>query len=215
MKANTHTGSLLKCTALAALAALMALSPIQQSFAQTAFNTRSFGSEIQVNGTSNLHDWSMKGSGLSCEAQFTVNSASVLQLLTLNGLNFSMPVTNLKSGESLLNTRAYKAMNAEKYSHINFKMSSATISPQGNNRYIIKANGQLTISGVTREVSLQASSSILADHTVVITGSKKIKMSEFGIKPPSFMLGALRTGDEVTIDFNLKFNEPKQLTAKN
>ena len=215
MKPRTFADMIVTKTMLLAFALLIAASLSNQLQAQTSFNTKAFNSEVKVLGTSNLHDWTMKGSDLTCEAQFTVNTASIFQILSLNGLTFSMPVNNLKSGESLLNTRAYKALNAEKYPNIHFKLLSASIIPQGNSRYQIKATGVLTISGQSREVTMLVNSSILADRTVLVTGSKKIKMSEFGIKPPSFMLGALRTGDEVTIDFTLKLNEPKLLTAKN
>jgi hypothetical protein len=44
------------------------------------------------------------------------------------------------------------------------------------------------------------------DKTITITGAQKIKMSEFGVKPPTFMLGALKVGDVVTVEYNLKFN---------
>ena len=209
MKPKASAARLLNKKSLLVLIALMFSLQYQLS-AQTAFNTRSFNSEVKVLGTSNLHDWTMKGSGLTCEAQFTVSTGSLFQLLTLNGLTFNMPVANLKSDESLLNSRAYKAMNAEKHKNISFRMSSAVISPQSTNQYVVRASGQLTISGVTRDVTLQATLQIQQDRTVVVvTGSQKIKMSEFGITPPSFMLGALRTGDNVTIDFNLRFSDPK------
>ena len=198
--------------ALISISSALRISPViilllisQYSFSQVSFASRSSQSEIKVKGTSNLHDWTMKGNTLTCDAQFTVQSAAVNKLLSLNGLSFSVPVKNLKSGESLLDSRAYKAMKADKYSQVSFKMSSAVVTPLNNNQYQIKATGQLSISGVTKEVTLLANGTINTDRSMNISGSKTIKMSDFGIKPPSFMLGALKTGDEVTIDFNLKF----------
>jgi len=32
---------------------------------------------------------------------------------------------------------------------------------------------------------------------------KKIKMSDYGIDPPSFMFGTVKTGDEMTVSFNV------------
>lgn len=214
MKPRHYADIIVSKTILLVFTALIGLSVSNQLQAQTTINIKALNSEVKVLGTSNLHDWTMKGSGLTCEAQFTINATSILQLLSLDGLTFSIPVTNLKSSESLLNTRAYKALNADKYSQISFKLSSAVVTPQGGSKYVITAQGLLTISGVTRGLTLVANTEILADGTVAIAGSKVIKMSEFGITPPSFMLGALKTGDKITIDFALKFNEPKLLTAK-
>ena len=41
---------------------------------------------------------------------------------------------------------------------------------------------------------------VLPNGDIEIKGTKKILMSNHGIKPPSFMLGALKVGDEVTLD---------------
>jgi hypothetical protein len=31
----------------------------------------------------------------------------------------------------------------------------------------------------------------------------RIKMSEYNVEPPSFMFGAMKTGDEITVKFNV------------
>ena len=162
------------------------------------------GSLLKVEGTSNLHDWVMQAQNVPAEAELTFKGE---QLQNINALNITLPVTNLKAKEDLMNTRAYKALNAEKYNKITFKLSSATVSPAQNNQYTVKANGVLTISGVSKDVALQVKAVENADGSITFTGSRKIKMSEFGIKPPSFMLGALKVGDEVTVDFTLKLKK--------
>lgn len=167
---------------------------LQNAQAQTAFKAVA-GSQIKVNGTSNLHDWTMAASSFNCTASATVKGD---QLQDITALSFVLPVTNLKAKEDLMNTRAYKALNQEKYNQITFKLTDAVISGK-----TVKATGNLTISGVTNPVTLQANYAVNGDE-VVFKGSKAIKMSDFKIKAPSFMMGALKTGDEVTIDLALK-----------
>jgi hypothetical protein len=36
-----------------------------------------------------------------------------------------------------------------------------------------------------------------------ISGSKKLKMTEFDMVPPTALMGTIKTGDEVTVTFNL------------
>jgi polyisoprenoid-binding protein YceI len=72
---------------------------------------------------------------------------------------------------------------------------------------IINAVGDLTIGGVTNQVSLQAAYVLNADESITCTGTKSIKMSDYEIKAPSFMLGSLKTGNEVIIDILLKLKE--------
>ena len=155
-------------------------------------------SSIKVLGTSNMHDWDMAADNFSCEGNFNVKNG-VLE--DVSSLSFSLPVTNLKGKESLLNSRAYKALNSEKHKTITFKLTSATVVP---GQKVINANGNLTISGVTRPVTLKTNYVVNADQSITCKGSETLKMSTYGVKAPSFMMGALKTGDQVTIDFVLK-----------
>ena len=164
--------------------------------AQTAYKVLP-GSHIKVNGTSNLHDWTMLATNFSCTANVTLKAD---QLQDISGLNFVLPVKNLKSKEDLMDTRAYKALNAEKFNQISFKLTDAVVNAQQKS---VKATGSLTISGVTNQVVIQANYTTSGDE-ILFKGSKSIKMSDFKIKAPSFMMGALKTGDEVVIDISLK-----------
>lgn len=158
-------------------------------------------SQIKVAGTSNLHDWDMTANNFTCEGNFSVTDGV---LKDLSSMTFTLPVTSLKSKEKLMDTRAYKAMNAEKFKTITFKLTDATIAPQ---QKTIKANGNLTISGVTKPVTIQSTYVVNTDGSITIKGSEPLKMSSHGMKAPSFMMGALKTGDDVTIDFLLKLKK--------
>jgi len=163
---------------------------------QTAFKSVA-GSHIVVKGTSNLHDWSMTATNLTCEGTFTLKDD---QLQDITALTFTLPVQSLKSKEDLMNTRAYKALKAEQFNKVTFKLSDATVLPQ---QKVIKANGNLSIAGVTKQVSLQTNYTVNGNE-LNCKGTKVIKMSDFNIKAPSFMMGALKTGDEVSIEIALK-----------
>jgi polyisoprenoid-binding protein YceI len=63
----------------------------------------------------------------------------------------------------------------------------------------------MQISGVTKDIVLYADAVQNSDQTVSCTGTAKLKMSDYGISPPTFMLGALKVKDDVTINYNLKF----------
>jgi hypothetical protein len=181
---------------------LSGLSVFNLSAQTTSYQSIPSNSSIKVLGSSNIHDWTMKDNDLSAGAAFIFKDG---KLSDMTALNFTMKVKNLKSDEELLNTRAYKALNAEKYSTINFKLSAATATPLANGHYTIKASGKMQISGVTKDIVLYADAVQNSDQTVSCTGTAKLKMSDYGISPPTFMLGALKVKDDVTINYNLKF----------
>ena len=161
---------------------------------------------IKVLGTSNLHNWSMETKEISCSARFGFASdGSLPQFLT--ALELSIPVHNLKSGESSMDSRAYNAMKADKFGMITFSSASAVIVPGQRNQFQIKSTGSLKIAGATQPVTLIVACQVNADGSIVCKGSQQIKMTDYQIKPPSFMLGALKTGDELTINFSMIFKK--------
>ncbi|HET8828034.1 MAG TPA: YceI family protein [Pelobium sp.] len=172
----------------------------QQVKAQSVY-TLALGSQISVAGTSNLHDWTMNASKFSVDGKLTVVSG---QLKDINSLVFVLPVKNLKSKESLMDTRAYKTLNVETHDKMIFKLTGATVVEA---QKIVKVTGNLTIAGVTKAIALQANYTVAADESVTFKGSKAIKMSDFKIKAPSFMMGALKTGDDLIINITLKLKK--------
>lgn len=165
-------------------------------YAQTAFKSAA-GSVITVKGTSNIHDWTMQATSFSTDGSFVLKGD---QLQDIKTLNFVLPVANLKAKEDLMTTRAHKALKADEFNKIVFKLTDATVVP---GQKIIKVTGNLTIAGATNAISLQANYSVNGDE-LTCKGSKSIKMSDFKLKAPSYMMGAMKTGDEVTIEFTLK-----------
>jgi polyisoprenoid-binding protein YceI len=159
--------------------------------------------DIKVLGTSNLHNWSMEAKDLSCSAKFTFGSVAASPPTALNSFDLAIPVHNLKSGESLMDSRAYTAMKADKFSAITFAQASSVILPGKNGQFQIRSTGNLTIAGTTQSVVVTASCQSNPDGSITCSGSQQVKMTDYQIKPPSFMLGALKTGDALTINFSL------------
>lgn len=159
---------------------------------------------IKVKGSSNLHDWVMNAKTGSIEANLNLTS-NVSYLAGIQSLSFTLPVKNLKSTEgSTMDNRAYDAMKADKYPNISFSLLTATPVSNDGNKSQFKVTGNLTISGVTKQIEMVANATKNADGSVIITGSQNIKLTQFGIKPPSFMFGALKVTDNLTIDYAVR-----------
>ncbi|WP_259067359.1 YceI family protein [Mucilaginibacter sp. X4EP1] len=161
--------------------------------------------DMKLSGTSTLHKWAMDAKTFSGSADFTFKSPG--QLSSLTSLTFALAVADLKSGESGLDKNAYKALNAKEYKDITYKLLSATITTKDGGKYLIKAHGDLTIAGVTKEVLMDVSCSVNKDGTITCTGSQTLNMTDYAVKPPKFMLGAMKTGDAITLDFTLVYKK--------
>ncbi|MDB5156633.1 MAG: hypothetical protein JWR50_1340 [Mucilaginibacter sp.] len=159
---------------------------------------------MKLSGTSTLHNWTMNAQTFIGEAQFAVKEH---QISTLKALTFSMAVTDLKSGESGLDKNAYKALKSNDFKSISYKLTSATVLPGKGNKFEIKTEGNLTIAGVTKEVIIYVYATLNANDTITCTGSEKLNMTDYQVKPPKFMLGAMKTGDAINLDFTLVYRK--------
>jgi len=184
---------------------ILAAVALVSTFATNAQTTRKNTAFIvKVSGSSNLHDWTMEAKSGTIEGNLNLAS-NVSYLAGIQSLSFNLPVKNLKSTEgNLMDTRAYDALKADKFPTISFKLLTATPVSNSANKSQFKVTGQLTISGNTKEIEMVANSTKNADGSVIITGQQKLKLTQFGIKPPSFMFGALKVTDNLTIDYTVR-----------
>jgi len=163
---------------------------------------RSQNLSIVLSGTSTLHDWDMKSSKGTTDVNFEVAND---KLTGISGLSFVMPAESLKSEHSAMDKNAYKALNTDKNKNISFVQTSATVSPIDANTYQLKLIGKLTIAGTTKVTDLVATAKYnAADKSFTVSGTKKFKMSEYGVKPPTVMMGTIKTGDPLTVTFTTK-----------
>lgn len=176
--------------------------------AQTTYKiNESKDMDMKLSGTSTLHKWTMDAKTFSGGADFNFKPGSSAELISVKSLAFSLEVANLKGSENGLNNNAYKALKAKEYKDIDYKLLSATISPVKDNKFLIKAHGNLTIAGVTKEIDMDVWCIVNQDKTITCTGSEKLNMTDYAVKPPTFMLGAMKTGDAITLDFTLVYKK--------
>lgn len=170
--------------------------------AQTNYHSKS--ATITIKGTSNVHDWEMKAANGHTEATFTINTAGKVTAIT--SLSFKLAVKSLKSDHTGMDNNTYKALKEKANPNMTFVLTSGTITETSANNYLIKCNGQLTIAGKTNQTEIMATGVYNpADKSFVVSGLKKMKMTDYGVAPPKALLGTIKTGNEVIIGYTLKF----------
>jgi polyisoprenoid-binding protein YceI len=166
---------------------------------------RSQVSDIEIAGTSSIHDWEMKSDKAQFDATFILKDD---KLASISALSFSVPAESLKSGHGGMDNNAYKALKTTDHKNISFVLSSVQVIPVDATTYQLKCRGKLTISGTTHETDLLVNCKWnVAEKSFNCTGSKKIKMTDYNVKPPVIMMGAIKTGNDITINYNLKVHK--------
>jgi polyisoprenoid-binding protein YceI len=183
--------------------ALLTLSLSALVNAQTKYHASY--TKVAIAGTSTFHDWDMISEKANCDISFNFDGVNITGL---SSLLFTVKSETLKSDHKGMDKNAYKALNTEKFPDISFTSSYANIRPNGPNNYIVSAKGKMTISGTTKEVWLAANCTVNPqDMSIQSTGSLKIKMTEYNVEPPTFMFGAMKTGDEITVKYNVNLKK--------
>lgn len=171
----------------AAVVAMVFLSGF--SFAQKITGK---STKVNIAGTSTLHKWDMNAS--------TATFTGVADGNNIKDVKFVMAPTALKSNESAMDKNAYKALKTDKYNTITFV--AANITPVNGKANI---NGKLTIAGVTKAVNFPATV-VKNGASYTIKATETIKMTDYGVTPPTFMMGAVKTGNDLTINVNIVAN---------
>ncbi len=158
---------------------------------------------VKMYGTSTLHDWEMEASRAKGEAQLIFNAENESELTSMKSLTFTLEVKDLKSDNSGLDKNAYKALKADKYKYISYKLVSAKLSPEKGG-YLAQTKGKLTIAGITNDIAMDIHL-IVDKNTITYKGSYQLNMSDYNVEPPSFMMGMMSTGDELKISFDVTY----------
>ena len=156
-------------------------------------------STIRVDGTSNIHDWHATTSEITATIQVAppVGASSSVESVTL-----TLPVKSLKSGKGGLDKNLYKALKADQNPTITFVMKTYSAAPSGD-AYAAVITGDLTVNGVTRPVQAEATMTSDGKGGLRAVGTSAMKMTDFGVKPVTALLGTIRTGDAITVKFDL------------
>lgn len=154
-------------------------------------------SELTVYGTSSLHDWH-----IVTEDQKGSLVIEKTQELAIKKMNIEAVSESLKSGKRSMDKNTYKSLNTDRYKTITFQFIETKSSTKLDNKnYKVEIYGNLTITGVTKKVSLNFNLA-LAENEIHLTGEKALKLTDFDIEPPKALFGTITTGDDITIKFN-------------
>lgn len=176
---------------------LFVISAVAHTQTYKLDNSTSF---MKIEGTSSLHDWH-----IDVENQAGNLNLEQSETITVKELNITVESESLKSGKSKMDKNTYKALETDDYKKITFKLTKTSeIKKISDNTYQLNGIGELTIVGNTKEIPMSLKLE-MKDSMVLISGKNEIKMTDFGVEPPTALLGTIKTGDAITISYKSTF----------
>jgi hypothetical protein len=162
-------------------------------------------SRLWVEGTSTVRSWTCKATTL--DATIEAASANAVEAIVagekaIRTVDVKIPVEKLDCANGTMNEHMKKALKAKENPVIAFKVTSYDVAKSATG-VAGTLNGQLTLSGTTKPIAVKATGIAGPDGTLHVVGTHEFQMTEFGVKPPTLMLGTMKVGDKVKVSFDL------------
>ena len=187
-----------------ALIAMVTAAARAQSTAELAVGSES---RVWIEGSSNIHSWSCSATAvdatIAVEVAFKEDPDFPRYLRTVR---VKVPVTALKCGRDQMDKslrRALKADDTTRSPYITAIFEAVRDGSDTTNALTVNTIGTLEIAGHENRVKMDVGTTRLANGTIEARGEVPILMSDFGVKPPTALFGALRASDRVIVKFAL------------
>ena len=175
------------------------------------------GTELTISGTSNVHDFHCKTNRINAYIDVDPGYTKDLTKVTrpIVSVKVNIAVKSLSCGNKKMDENMYATLKADQNQLIRYTLSGYDILNGSATAFAAKTNGTLTILGKDKTVAMKVDATRLAEGKATAEGEETLLMSDFGIKPPSFMFGTMKVGNEVKVKFNLTVGPEliAQLTA--
>lgn len=162
-------------------------------------------SRLSFDGTSTVRNWSCTAGSIDAaiEAEGDGPVGAVLQARkAVEEVVLTFPVDRLECGNGTMNGHMRKALNAETHRTITFRLTGYELAAGAPVAGTLR--GTLTINGVTKPIVLRAQFSAAPGGALRVAGSYPLTMTDWQVTPPTLMLGTLKVGPVVTVQFDLQ-----------
>lgn len=170
-------------------------------------------SRLWIEGSSNVNQFECQAEEYQGEATVpeTENESSSYPVAQANEtlfLKLDIRVDSIECGKRKMNHDLQKALKAEQHPEISFLFQEANILDEPNlnqNEDIFKlqVKGLLTVAGTTKEISFTTEAHYINEGRVSARGGTTINMTDFGVEPPTALMGLIRANEELTVNFDL------------
>ena len=105
-------------------------------------------------------------------------------------------VCDVRAGARVIavNDHMLRALKATEYPVIGFTLSDYELARVENGQSV-QLTGELSLGGTRKSVVIHAIATEGPNGTLRVAGTYEIRMTEFGLNPPSLMLGTIKVND--------------------
>lgn len=161
-------------------------------------------SRLWLEGTSTVQRFECRAPRFDADVQARPDAAAAVLKggKAVETVTVTVAAAALDCGNATMNEHMLKAVRAKEHPTIEFRLTSYELTPAQAGTGI-RMNGRLTLGGTERPITLRAEATGSADGGLRVVGVHDVRMTEFGLKPPSLMMGTMKVGDVVKVRYDL------------
>jgi polyisoprenoid-binding protein YceI len=191
------------------IAAALVLAGAFNSNADPVRYQASPGSKVKLEGTSTIHDWTVEsgimGGFIEFQSEYPLDPAKPNSETKITPkVQVTIPVRSLKSGKGSMDDIMHDNLKVKDNPTIKYTLTEWKAKDRKPGDPLqFDTKGDLTVAGVTKPIEMVVTLTPEGDK-LKATGSKELKMTDFGMKPPApaLGLGLIKTADEVKVTFD-------------
>ncbi|MCB0706602.1 MAG: YceI family protein [Saprospiraceae bacterium] len=183
------------------------LSPVFNIGDKGTFSFES-ASTVFLEGSSNVTDFTCTCTQSFTELPFEYVATDNRAALTFTNTILLLQSNKLDCGHSGMNRDMQSTLKSAEYPTIRLQLLQVLL-PTSNfahsgASFSTKAQIALTIAGVKHNVWLPVEITLIAQHQFRIKSALPLLLSDYGLKPPSPLLGLVKVSDTITVYYDLR-----------
>lgn len=203
---SKHTMRTIMVSAVgAAMLALVGFRPAGERVAVAVRYSIEQGSQLSIQGTTNVNSFECFSKQAFNQQAIQLAIDPVTKAVSFDRAVLHIKVRELDCDNNKMNADLCDALNYEKFPNITIKLHDAKLvnGSIASDWSEIIVNATLKITDQERRVELRAKGKIIDGGRYRFVANKALKMTDFGVEPPTALMGLIRVRDEITINFDL------------
>jgi polyisoprenoid-binding protein YceI len=162
-------------------------------------------SKLWAAGTSTVRAFQCQATSFDAKVESPTPGAVAAVLAgekSVGAIEVAVPTDRLDCKNGTMNAHMLKALKAKEHPVIAFRVSSYELS-RAEAGVEVQLTGTLILGGVEKTIAITAQATPSDDGALHVTGTHELRMSDYGLKPPSLMLGTMRVHDKIKVGFDI------------
>ena len=162
-------------------------------------------SRLWVAGTSTVRSFQCQAGAFDAKIE-SASADAVAAVLAgekvVSRVEVTVPAEKLDCRNGTMNEHMRKALKAKEFPTVVFRASSYDLA-RTSDSVAVTLIGSLTLGGVEKPITVKAYAKAGDNGTLIVSGTREVRMTEFGLKPPTLMLGTMKVDEKITVGFDV------------